>query len=96
MQRRVKMWFMLLGILSTSQGVFGLPDVLTFPKNFMLGTATAAYQIEGAWNESGEFKCDCVSYSTKGLSEHLAGLVHKICCANNVIVGMENFVSQSA
>lgn len=26
-----------------------------FPDGFMWGTATASYQIEGAWNVSGEF-----------------------------------------
>ncbi|XP_029161411.1 myrosinase 1-like [Nylanderia fulva] len=29
-------------------------DTLHFPKDFLLGTATASYQIEGAWNESGK------------------------------------------
>lgn len=28
-------------------------DYLRFPPNFLLGAATAAYQIEGAWNVSG-------------------------------------------
>ena len=27
---------------------------ITFPKDFLWGTATASYQIEGAWNESGK------------------------------------------
>jgi hypothetical protein len=25
----------------------------TFPSNFLIGAATSAFQIEGAWNESG-------------------------------------------
>ncbi|XP_023717245.1 myrosinase 1 isoform X2 [Cryptotermes secundus] len=29
-------------------------STLAVPKNFMLGTATSAYQVEGAWNESGK------------------------------------------
>ena len=27
----------------------------TFPEGFLWSTATASYQIEGAWNEGGEY-----------------------------------------
>ena len=29
-------------------------NVKDFPKNFLWGASTSAYQVEGAWNEDGE------------------------------------------
>lgn len=28
-------------------------DTLSFPKDFLLGTASSAYQVKGDWNENG-------------------------------------------
>lgn len=36
-----------------SEEISSLPDAIKFPKNFIWGTATAAYQIEGAVSEDG-------------------------------------------
>jgi len=56
------------------RGRGGTPDLrppldgsmATFPKNFLWGTATAAFQVEGAWNEDGkgESNWDRFSHTT--------------------------------
>ncbi|CAK1544189.1 unnamed protein product [Leptosia nina] len=43
----------IITVASTNRAVSG-GNVRTFPKDFLFGAATAAYQIEGAWNEDGK------------------------------------------
>jgi hypothetical protein len=47
-------WYV-TAILAWSKGG-SPPEIRTvaIPKNFMIGTASSAYQVEGAWNESGK------------------------------------------
>lgn len=57
MQRGMKMLPKIFSFVAVLVGNFGVSGNITFPANFMLGAATGAYQIEGAWNGSGELKC---------------------------------------
>lgn len=45
-------------------------DLLVIPDGFMMGTATAAYQVEGAWNESGTVCLKSVGESSVTICLH--------------------------
>lgn len=57
--------FLLLAIFASGKSVEVNEEYLRFPPNFLLGAATAAYQIEGAWNVSdkGESSWDRFSHT---------------------------------
>ncbi|CAG9765666.1 unnamed protein product [Ceutorhynchus assimilis] len=58
----LKLCIVLIALLASSYATRKLPE------NFMLGAASAAYQIEGAWNEDGRGPCIWDSYTEeKGL-----------------------------
>jgi hypothetical protein len=53
-------------------------SIVPIPKDFMIGTATSAYQVEGAWNESGKISVilthcgwghlNCLNARSRGLN----------------------------
>ena len=45
-ERKIKLFFRIVNC----------DDDLVFPKDFLIGVASSAYQIEGAWNASGNDK----------------------------------------
>ncbi len=59
----------LAGSLAAAGGVLLPPGAqfasMTFPKDFPWGTATAAYQVEGAWNVIHQYFVQCISKSSE-------------------------------
>lgn len=69
MRREMKVLLRISNFVAVLVGAFGVSGNVTFPTNFMLGAATGAYQIEGAWNVNGELMCGGAYAVTSMLTE---------------------------
>jgi hypothetical protein len=96
-------YFVLLISLSvaTIHAATSSGDLYTFPEGFMLGSATASYQIEGGWKEDGKSEqqntnllSDIVLSNTEILRTKIDFLYSKTCLKRN-IKGPEYFSAKA-
>jgi hypothetical protein len=50
-------------VILVTTGFAAAQDNFTFPDGFLLGAATASYQIEGGWNEDGKAEFNTLVHS---------------------------------